>query len=72
MIHNYKITFDGKVLIATEMQTANFIVSLTGGGMTQSATIKAMSAQRKLDDEGRLELKAKSGKTVLFETIPNT
>jgi len=72
MVHNYKITFDGKVLIATEMQTANFILSLTGGGMTQSATIKAMNAQRKLDEEGSLELKTKAGKTVLFETIPKT
>jgi hypothetical protein len=72
MVHNYKITFDGKVLIATEMQTANFILSLTGGGMTQSATIKAMNAQRKLDDEGSLELKTKAGKIVLFETLPKT
>jgi len=70
MIHNYKITFDGKVLVVNEMGTANFIMSLTGGGMTQSATIKAMNAQRKLDDEGRLELKTKAGKIVLFETLP--
>jgi co-chaperonin GroES (HSP10) len=72
MIHNYKITFDGKVLVVNEMETANFILTLTGGGMTQSATIKAMNAQRKLDDEGSLELKTKAGKTVLFETIPKT
>jgi len=70
MIHNYKITFDGKVLVATEMETANFILALTGGGMTQSATIKAMNSQRKLDDEGKLELKTKGGKIVLFETFP--
>lgn len=72
MNHSYKITFEGKVLIASEMETANFILSLTGGGMTQSATIKAMNAQRKLDDEGRLELKTKNNKIVLFETIPKT
>jgi|GEM_PF-3606540 co-chaperonin GroES (HSP10) len=72
MNRNYKITFDGKVLIATEMETANFILALTGGGITQTATIKAMTAQRKLDDEGRLELKTKAGKTVLFETIPKS
>lgn len=70
MNHNYKITFEGKVLIATEMETANFILALTGGGMIQSATIKAMNAQRKLDDEGKLELKTKGGKIVLFETFP--
>jgi hypothetical protein len=29
-----------------------------------------MNAQRKLDDEGRLELKTKAGKIVLFETLP--
>jgi hypothetical protein len=72
MIHNYKITFDGKIMIVNEMETANFILTLTGGGMTQSATIKAMNAQRKLDEEGSLELKTKAGKTVLFETIPKT
>lgn len=72
MNHSYKLTFEGKVLIATEMETANFIMALTGGGMTQSATIKAMNAQRKLDEEGRLELKTKAGKIVLFETIPKS
>lgn len=70
MNHSYKITFEGKVLIASEMETANFILGLTGGGMTQPATIKAMNAQRKLDDEGQLELKTKGGKIVLFETFP--
>lgn len=69
-MRTYKITFQGKTLVASEMETANFIMSLTGGGMTQSATIKAMNAQRKLDDEGRLELSTKTGKIVLFETIP--
>jgi hypothetical protein len=72
MIHNYKITFDGKTMIVNEMETANFVLTLTGGGMTQSATIKAMNAQRKLDEHGSLELKTKAGKTVLFETIPKT
>lgn len=69
MNHNYKITFEGKTLVVNEIETANFIMSLTGGGITQSATIKAMNAQRKLDEEGRLELKTKAGKIVLFETI---
>lgn len=72
MIHNYKITFEGKVLVVNEMETANFILTLCGGGMTQSSTIKAMNAQRKLDEDGSLELKVKSGKTVLFETIPKS
>lgn len=71
-MNNYKITFDGKVLVVDANKTADFILSLTGGGMTQSATIKAMNAQRKLDEEGRLELKTKNGKTVLFETIPKS
>lgn len=72
MNHSYKLTFEGKVLIANEMETHNFILSLTGGGMTQSAKIKAMNAQRKLDDEGRLELKTKNDKIVLFQTIPKS
>lgn len=71
-MHNYKITFDGKVLVVDANKTADFILSLTGGGMTQSATIKAMNAQRKLDEEGRLELKTKAGKIVVFETIPKS
>lgn len=71
-MHNYKITFDGKVLVVDANKTADFILSLTGGGMTQSATIKAMNAQRKLDEEGRLELKTKTGMSVLFETIPES
>lgn len=71
-MHNYKITFDGKVLVVDASKTADFILSLTGGGMTQSATIKAMNAQRKLDDEGKLELKTKTGMSVLFETIPKS
>ena len=69
-MRTYKITFEGKALVASEMETANFIMSLTGGGISQAATIKAMMAQRKLDDEGRLELSTKTGKIVLFETIP--
>lgn len=68
-MQTYKITFEGKTLVASEMQTADFILTLTGGGMTQAATIKAMNAQCKLDAEGRLELSTKSGKIVLFETI---
>lgn len=71
-MNNYKITFDGKVLVVDANKTADFILSLTGGGMTQSATIKAMNAQRKLDEEGRLELKTKNDKIVLFETIPKS
>jgi hypothetical protein len=67
---NYKITLEDKFLVTDEKSTSNFIWALTGGGMSKAATIRALNASRVLDNDGRLELKTKDGKIVLFETIP--
>jgi len=66
---NYRVTFQGKVIVLNEKSTAEMILNLHGGGLSETQTIKAMNAQRRLDENGSITLKTFKGLPVLFETI---